>query len=226
MCRTTGCTSLPRCGQAGWQLQLCAQQQMHAGLTHQLACPAAPRHAGGNGSRRAVWGPGAAAAATLFSTCVLLVRCVQIWNCSQDQSNHIVHEFFQSDHFNDGIPIIPGVCEQQPHLAEESCVAHFSSSRNPLQRRALRQLADVSSSSTLLTSPPRAPPPPAAGAFDTLCSLSQNCDLVVVTSRQHVIQDLTLEWLDRHYAGLFEEVYFGNHFALQGASRKKSDICK
>lgn len=51
-------------------------------------------------------------------------------------------------------------------------------------------------------------------------------DLVVVTSRQHVIQDLTLEWLDRHYAGLFEEVYFGNHFALQGASRKKSDICK
>lgn len=66
----------------------------------------------------------------------------------------------------------------------------------------------------------------AAGAFETLCSLSQSCDLVVVTSRQHVIQDLTLEWLDRHYAGLFEEVYFGNHFALQGASRKKSDICK
>jgi hypothetical protein len=66
----------------------------------------------------------------------------------------------------------------------------------------------------------------AAGAFETLCSLSQGNDLVVVTSRQHVIQDLTLEWLDRHYAGLFEEVYFGNHFALQGASRKKSDICK
>jgi hypothetical protein len=56
--------------------------------------------------------------------------------------------------------------------------------------------------------------------------MSQHCDLVVVTSRQHVIQDLTLEWLDRHYAGLFSEVYFGNHFALQGASRKKSDICK
>jgi hypothetical protein len=33
----------------------------------------------------------------------------QIWGCSQDQSNHIVHEFFESDHFNDGIPIIPGV---------------------------------------------------------------------------------------------------------------------
>lgn len=95
----------------------------------------------------------------------------KIWHCSQDQSNHIVHEFFESDHFNDGIPIIPG-------------------------------------------------------AFETLARLQGSCDLVVVTSRQHVIQDLTLEWLDRHYAGLFAEVYFGNHFALQGASRKKSDICK
>jgi hypothetical protein len=65
-----------------------------------------------------------------------------------------------------------------------------------------------------------------AGAFETLGRMSAHCDLVVVTSRQHVIQDLTLEWLDRHYAGLFSEVYFGNHFALQGASRKKSDICK
>lgn len=25
---------------------------------------------------------------------------------------------------------------------------------------------------------------------------------------------------------LFNEVYFGNHFALEGTSRKKSDICK
>lgn len=61
---------------------------------------------------------------------VLRVRCVQIWNCSQDQSNHIVHEFFKSDHFNDGIPIIPGVCASSSHTQQtlESCVAHFSSS--------------------------------------------------------------------------------------------------
>ena len=65
-----------------------------------------------------------------------------------------------------------------------------------------------------------------AGAFEALNRLQQNCDLVVVTSRQHVIQDVTLNWLDRHYPGLFQEVYFGNHFALQGTSRKKSDICK
>lgn len=95
----------------------------------------------------------------------------KIWHCSQDESNHIVHEFFKSDHFNDGIPTIPG-------------------------------------------------------AFETLARMSKTYELVVVTSRQHVIQDLTLEWLDRHYAGIFEEVYFGNHFALHGTSRKKSEICR
>ncbi|KAI8469855.1 MAG: hypothetical protein J3K34DRAFT_377511 [Monoraphidium minutum] len=94
----------------------------------------------------------------------------RIWGCSQEHSNHIVHEFFKSDHFNDGIPVIPE-------------------------------------------------------AFDTLQRLGSWCDMVVVTSRQHIIQDATLEWIDRHYPGLFREVYFGNHFALEGASRKKSDIC-
>ena len=50
--------------------------------------------------------------------------------------------------------------------------------------------------------------------------------MVVVTSRQHVIQDVTLEWIDRHFPDVFHEVYFGNHFSLEGGSRKKSDICR
>lgn len=95
----------------------------------------------------------------------------KIWNCTQDRSNQIVHDFFKSPHFNDGIPIIPG-------------------------------------------------------AYESLSRLSAHVDLVVVTSRQHVIQDVTLDWIDRHFPGLFQEVYFGNHFAMQGTSRKKSDICK
>jgi hypothetical protein len=33
---------------------------------------------------------------------------LQIWNCTQDRSNEIVHDFFKSSHFNDGIPVIPG----------------------------------------------------------------------------------------------------------------------
>lgn len=95
----------------------------------------------------------------------------KIWNCSQDHSNHVVHEFFKSDHFNSGIPVMPG-------------------------------------------------------AFETLSRLSEDCELVVVTSRQHVIQNITLDWIDKHFPGLFQEIYFGNHFALSGTSRKKSEICR
>ncbi|GAX75339.1 hypothetical protein CEUSTIGMA_g2784.t1 [Chlamydomonas eustigma] len=95
----------------------------------------------------------------------------KIWKCSQDKSNEIVHEFFKSPHFSNGIPTIPG-------------------------------------------------------ALETLTRLGESNDLVVVTSRQHVIQDATLEWIDRHYPGVFQEVYFGNHFALEGVSRKKSEICR
>ncbi|CAI5967426.1 unnamed protein product [Closterium sp. NIES-64] len=41
------------------------------------------------------------------------------------------------------------------------------------------------------------------GAFDTLRRLSHFTDLVVVTSRQHVIREPTLEWLDNHFPGVF-----------------------
>lgn len=31
-----------------------------------------------------------------------------VWQCSPDESSHIVHEFFKSRHFLEGIPVIPG----------------------------------------------------------------------------------------------------------------------
>ena len=33
---------------------------------------------------------------------------MQIWNCSTDESNHRVHDFFKSQHFAAGILPIPG----------------------------------------------------------------------------------------------------------------------
>lgn len=35
---------------------------------------------------------------------------LQVWNCTQDRSNEIVHEFFDSHHFAVGILPIPGQC--------------------------------------------------------------------------------------------------------------------
>lgn len=45
-------------------------------------------------------------------------------------------------------------------------------------------------------------------------------------SRQHVIREPTLEWIERYYSGIFKEVHFGNHFALEGSARPKSEICR
>eukprot|EP00884_Botryococcus_braunii_P011992 jgi/Botrbrau1/20794/Bobra.0156s0024.1 len=95
----------------------------------------------------------------------------KIWKCSQDKSNEIVHEFFDSHHFAVGILPIPG-------------------------------------------------------AYHSLLRLKRYCDLVVVTSRQHVIEEPTLAWIDLHFPGVFHEVHFGNHWAKEGKSRPKSEICR
>jgi len=68
---------------------------------------------------------------------------------------------------------------------------------------------------------------PVGGARESLERLRRaGCDLVVVTSRQHCIEEQTRQWLEAHFPGIFSEVHFGNHFALEGASRRKSEICR
>lgn len=67
---------------------------------------------------------------------------------------------------------------------------------------------------------------PVCGARKSLERLRGVCDLVVVTSRQHCIEAQTCQWLNSHFPGVFSEVHFGNHFALEGASRAKSEICR
>ncbi|CAA6659277.1 unnamed protein product [Spirodela intermedia] len=58
------------------------------------------------------------------------------------------------------------------------------------------------------------------------CSTSSRPS-AIYPSRQNVIKDHTLEWLEEHYPGLFQEIHFGNHFALDGGhSRPKSEICR
>lgn len=46
------------------------------------------------------------------------------------------------------------------------------------------------------------------------------------SSRQNAIKDHTIEWIEKHYPGVFQEIHFGNHFALDGQSRPKSEICR
>lgn len=95
----------------------------------------------------------------------------KIWNCSRDEADIRVHEFFKTPYFKSGIHPLPGA-----------------------------QMA--------------------------LQKLSRFCSLSVVTSRQNAIKDHTIEWLEKNYPGLFHEIHFGNHFALDGVSRPKSEICR
>ncbi|MCO5548156.1 hypothetical protein L7F22_001614 [Adiantum nelumboides] len=67
---------------------------------------------------------------------------------------------------------------------------------------------------------------PIPGAHKALLHIASFCNLCVVTSRQNIIKKETLAWIERHYSGIFSEVHFGNHFALEGEARTKSDICK
>ncbi|XP_006828604.2 uncharacterized protein LOC18423926 [Amborella trichopoda] len=67
---------------------------------------------------------------------------------------------------------------------------------------------------------------PIPGARRALMNMSTYCNLSVVTSRQNAIKDHTIEWIEKHYPGLFQEIHFGNHFALDGKSRPKSEICR
>ncbi|KAK7363365.1 hypothetical protein VNO77_05505 [Canavalia gladiata] len=95
----------------------------------------------------------------------------KIWNCSRDEADIRVHEFFKTPYFKSGIYPLPG-------------------------------------------------------SQMTLQKLSRFCNLSVVTSRQNAIKDHTIEWIEKNYPGLFHEIHFGNHFALNGVSRPKSEICR
>ena len=63
------------------------------------------------------------------------------------------------------------------------------------------------------------------GALQALRALQAKCDLVVITSRQNVIQDATAKWVETHFPGIFSDLYFCNHFALDGESVTKAAMC-
>lgn len=52
-------------------------------------------------------------------------------------------------------------------------------------------------------------------------------DLVVVTSRQLLIQEATKTWLAKHFPpDTFQQIAFGNHWGLEGRKITKLDLCK
>ena len=65
-------------------------------------------------------------------------RAPQIWNCSKDESNRIVHQFFKSHHFAVGILPIPGALRCCCSLAAHGCACPPDRSPDPAERTRRR----------------------------------------------------------------------------------------
>jgi 5'(3')-deoxyribonucleotidase len=66
-------------------------------------------------------------------------------------------------------------------------------------------------------------------AKPVLRQLAKDYKLVITTSRVKHVQKDTLDWIDRHYAGLFEEIHFAGFYdSLMPDSylMTKADLCK
>ena len=65
---------------------------------------------------------------------------------------------------------------------------------------------------------------PMDNAAQTLSKLSEKYNLIVITSRDNIIEGVTNDWLDRHFPKIFQEAYFTARFNLEGKSGKKSTV--
>lgn len=62
-------------------------------------------------------------------------------------------------------------------------------------------------------------------AIITLTSLSKRYDLMVLTSRDVIIEKVTRHWIDLHFPQLFKATHFTSAYSLEGKARSKADVC-
>ncbi len=65
---------------------------------------------------------------------------------------------------------------------------------------------------------------PYDAAGEVLRQLADRYSLIVVTGRDHMIEEATKEWLTEHHPGLFVSIHFTAQYNLEGKSRSKADL--
>ena len=65
---------------------------------------------------------------------------------------------------------------------------------------------------------------PIRGSQEGVAALSQH-QLVVITSRPHVVHDETKKWVERHFPQMFKGIYLTNEWSEAGKSQMKPDVC-
>jgi hypothetical protein len=143
-----------------------------------------------------------------------------IWECSQEESNELVHAFFESTHFHEGVPVIPGALSSLQRMGDFCDLMVVTSRQHVIQQPTLDWLDDnfpeVFGEVSCLPVPTLLRTVDARVrqtlvAFPPLASRNCSCGHRLTPTR--VAEPTTLQ------------VHFGNHYALEGESRKKSEIC-
>ena len=61
---------------------------------------------------------------------------------------------------------------------------------------------------------------------DAVSLLNEQYLLTIVTGRQYYARDVTYDFIDTYFHGMFKDVIFTNSFSLNGPEVSKSDVCK
>lgn len=67
--------------------------------------------------------------------------------------------------------------------------------------------------------------PPIAGAVDALAQLRQDYELIVVTSRDRLLQQQTERWLSSHFPRAFSDVFFAGNKHTGRGFQTKVELC-
>lgn len=67
---------------------------------------------------------------------------------------------------------------------------------------------------------------PLEGAYDTLVSLRNRYSFYIVTAREKSTAQVTSDWVDRHFTGLFEDVIFAGNPFINKEAQPKEVICR
>jgi 5'(3')-deoxyribonucleotidase len=65
---------------------------------------------------------------------------------------------------------------------------------------------------------------PFEDAIRAINILGQKYELIIITARDEIIEQATLDWVSKHFKDVFAEVHFTAHFSLTGKSRSKADV--
>lgn len=67
---------------------------------------------------------------------------------------------------------------------------------------------------------------PNKGAVDAITKIAKSHKLVAITARPDFIASRTQQWIDKHFPGMFSQIYFTEQWKYSDRNDKKAKLCK